>query len=298
MQILKRNRATGAIVAVQSATAAKIAAMPGQKFTGKAPPPTIADSKSRKLSPTRNMPGGLGLMIRLHNLSIDTSLPEKERNAAAYRLGVKARDLGAGDPDVTACLERARKHQKSGVVAKSERGENVESNVWTMWSTHFLGGFSAKKVQHSDSAPKPYRLTVEIPGEVDADGAQIKRIQTFQHYGDAERAAIRWWVVKTETGEHACLVPNPALDKNDILSPSVVMQEMTVVIDTLDLKSDPPEVIEGLTTPIDRVTAASKAEAQRVRDDKGATMFTKKIGGGSLGFGCKVKNYVATFSKG
>lgn len=168
----------------------KPAPTPGPKGLKPAKVKTKRVEVSGKVSAPKDAEPGEKLTYKLHNALLETD--PKERESAVFACGKMARDIGLGDPDVATCYVAALKNQKSAI-----HQENVETDLWSKWGVVFIGGYTAKRTVKREGPFKPYLLTVTIPGD-DAS----PREATYAMYGEAHRAAIRWWVLKSERGEH------------------------------------------------------------------------------------------------
>lgn len=241
-------------------------------------------SNSPKAQPPRDASPGAKLAFKL--AAALTNADDTERNRLCYKLGRHANEIGPGDPDVAAALANARKDQASFRQDGHDRSaaENSDDAFYS-WSAAFIAGYHAKVNAKGVSTPKPYRLTVTIEGFSADPGRKLDAVEgeehtaRFEKFGDAHRAACRWFTVKSD-----------------------VAHRMTVVIDTLDLNAAVPgEDIPAIPSLAYNVTIAEARDAMNAvqrRQDKGPIVFTPKVGGRNLGFGVKVKESRCKFSRG
>lgn len=291
------KRAKGAIV---STLVASLGEGPGKVTAAPAKPVTpvkVASPKgsaktpkgnSPKVQPPRDASPGAKLAFKLAQAL--TNADDTERNKLCYKLGKLANEIGPGDPDVAAALANARKDQASFRQEGHDRSaaENSDDAFYS-WSAAFIAGYHAKVNAKGVSTPKPYKLTVIIEGfQADGPSGQSRKLDAvegeehtarFEKFGDAHRAACRWFTVKSD-----------------------VAHRMTVTIDTLDLGAAVPgEEIPAIPSLAYKVTIAEARDAMNAaqrRQDKGPIMFTSKVGGRNLGFGVKVKESRCEFSRG
>lgn len=224
---------------------------------------------------------GQKLSVRLFTASQIADV--EERTKKCFALGKLAKKIGSGDPDVQAALQAAKKNQVDSIPDTESEHLDTQGVIFDTWGAAFVGGFTAKVNAKGEATAKPYLLRVTIPeyrNGIDKVAAVCKE-QTYGTFGEAERAANRWWVVKTEAGEHN--------------------NGMTVTIETLDLDAteacDEYITIPSLTYVVTREAAASKMEAQR-RREKAEAALAGKGKPRSLSFGTKVKETRVTFSRG
>lgn len=184
----------------------------------------------------------------------------EERTKKCFSLGKKAKQIGTADPDVQAALQAAQKNQIESIPATESEFLDTQAIIFDSWGAAFMGGFMAKVATKGEATPKGYLLKVSIPeykNGIDKVEA-VEKTQKFEKFGDAERAANRWWVVKSEQSDHA---------------------RMSVVIETLDLEASEAAgedvCIPGLTYVVTREAAAAKMETQRRREKAEAALASK-----------------------
>lgn len=231
------------------------------------------ESTYRSPQAPRDASDGHKLAFKLHHAILACEaghLTEADRNDICYKLGKTANEIGPGDPDVAAALEKARKDQGSYRVESGEIDltgrECVEgsSAAWGSWSAAFIGGYVAKSNTKGTPTIKRYLLTVTIAGidpqpghkSLDAIETEIKEAR-FEEFGDALRAAIRWYTLKSD-----------------------IAHRMSVVIDTLDLANslprEEPIKIPALTYPVSLAEARVAAAAADRRQNRGSVMHVSK----------------------
>lgn len=298
MHIIKRSK--GAIVATfvagpkgpdgKVAIAPKVVTPPPvEKSAAKESKSGDKAAKPRLPQPPKDASPGAKLAFKL--AAALTLADAKDRNEECYKLGKFANEIGPGDPDVWAALDRARKDQASYRVNADEIDligrECVEGSAgaWSSWSAAFIAGYRAKVNAKGTPTIKKYLLTVRIEGQEPNPGKLLDRVDAedftgkFEKFGDAHRAAIRWYTVKSD-----------------------VAHLMRVTIDTIDLTvppvpGSPPAIIESLRTVVSLAEARTVNQAVERRANKGPTMFAPKQKGG-LRFGVKVKESRCEFSRG
>lgn len=275
-----RDILTGKHAAMETASVPKVAAtvevfIPTQNRVDplcSVPLPAITDG-SVKLS------GELG--GKIEKILASSELTDKQRFDKVYKIGVKAREAGRGEVEVYNLWVQVRQIQR-GLRDSAEMNfrEFVDMDPMEHWSAQFIAGFNSRAGTKGGGGLKPYRLTVQIPGESEP------HVSDFDNFGKAEHAAMRWWVLKSETTEHA---------------------GMTVVIDTVDVEATIAHVAGGgkgrvyrdsLRFNMTKDLAASMYEKQRRRADAGPSMQSKPKNAGKLSYGMKCKEYRATFSGG
>lgn len=303
MLIVKRSK--GAIVSTLVATTSETGKV---TIAPKAPTPkaVVAATKPGKSgtrksgSPAPQAPkdasDGVKLAFKLHHFRNVVDITEADRMSAIYKLGKFAREIGPGDPDVHAALTEARANQASYKVTDSEIDivgrECVEGSAgaWDSWSAAFFGGYYAKVPVKGVQVFKRYLLTVLIAGQASPESDGIKRklldaveaedhTSRFEKFGDAHRAALRWYTVKSD-----------------------VAHLMTVTIDTLDpakqIPGEPPVCEPNLRTVVTLAEARDMAQRVQRRQDRGPTMFAPKSKQSLKLQVPTVHEYRATFSAG
>jgi hypothetical protein len=266
MQVIKRNRETGTITPIK---------VIGKPVAKEAPKPAKAPAKAKpegRVSVPKDASEGETLAFKLHNALCETDL--ETRNKAVFSCGKLARDIGLGDPDVAVAYEAAKRNEKSAIFQ-----ENVDTDLWEKWGVYFIGGFTAKRVVKHSGAFKPFQLIVEIPGEE-------TRTANYDKAFEAHRAGCRWWVLKSERGQHQGM--RVRYEEQE----PVETDEGTIRV-CQNYPSGNPKVIH-----VTYVEAASAAASQTSREKKGPITHQTHNPRATLGFGVKVSETRVTFSRG
>lgn len=206
-----------------------------------------------------------------------------KRSKKCFALGKEAWDLGPADPEVMIAFERARKDQLSYRSEGDRSATEGSDEAFYSWSAAFIAGYNAPSNSKGIPTPKPYLLTVVIPGEkgvLKCDDTETETYTArFEKFGDAFRAAVRWYMIKSN-----------------------VAHRMVVTIDQLDMsvpvvKGEPLPIIEKLRYNVSLLEARAASLQQTRREKKGPVVFIPKAKG-KLSFGCKVKESRCSFSHG
>lgn len=274
-----------AVVVKPAVKVAKVAKVPKT--------PKFAESNAVTVRCSRDASDGEKLAFKL-NLAIQLEDPEKMQ-AACFALGKLARDIGSGDPDVQAALSKARTDQAQSRVTFFD-----DTDLFNRWSTYFWGGFTARRTQHGEGPCLPYRLAVTIvsPRDGKSGGDIEEHAASYATFGAAEHSAMRWWVLKSETGQHGNMrVEITRLETETIGGRRALVKvpnEEGKMVPVVSKRRDGSDDVFVIT----KQSAAARYENVRRCAERKPTMFAPKTSGKTLGFGVKVKNYVATFSGG
>lgn len=243
--------------------------------TAKAPKAPKDEPKAKKGREPKSILAKLDEAIALTDVS--------KRSKKCFDLGKAAWDLGPADPEVMIAFERARKDQLSYRAEGDRSATEGSDEAFYSWSAAFIAGYNAPVSAKGTPTPKPYLLTVVIPGEraeLKSDSTETEEYRArFESFGDAFRAAVRWYNLK-----------------------STVAHRMVVTIDQIDLsvpveKGQPLPIIEKLKYNVTLLEARSASLMQTKREKKGPVVFIPKAKG-KLSFGVKVKESRCSFSHG
>lgn len=283
MKIIRRKSEDKASLSVPHMSGSDARALLGiENSKAKAPasskgPKCPKGQKAPKAEKSQEMAEGEALFFKLQGLieeseelrasgSEDKDL-QKSLDRKIQRIGKEARAL-MPDADCDAMFCRAKETQRA------LDSDSASSH----WSAAFITGWIQKTNQKTGSAPKGYRLVVDIPASPNGDREAVHHEQTYPTSVAAEWAAVRWMTVKSDIGH------------------LVVCRIETLDLETPREKGQKPAAIESLSYVLTYVRARELMGHVERRLKRPPVILEKKTKGGP--FGVKVKNYVATFSGG